>query len=86
LKKMILLTVVFLSTVVGTAQAEEGQLGVTFNLTYVSRWMIRGSQVWDDSGSFFETIDLDLWSTCFGVSVIHRSAAGSSWLNKHRND
>jgi hypothetical protein len=86
MKKIILLTAMFFSSVVATAQAEEGQLGVTFDLTYVSRWMTRGRPVWRDSGGFYETIDLDLWSTGFGVAVKHRSATGGGWVNKYRND
>ena len=86
MKKMILLTAVFLSSVVGTAQAEEGKLGVTLDLTYASRWMSRGRPVWGDTGGFFETIDLNLWDTGFGTAVTHRSATGGDWVNKQRFD
>jgi len=52
--KRILLLAVFFLPVSGTAQAEEGQLGVTLDLTYANRWMSRGRQVWGDTGGFFE--------------------------------
>jgi len=84
-KRILLLAVLFLS-VSGATKAEEGQLGVTLDLTYASRWMSRGRQVWGDTGGFFETIDLDLWSTGFGAAVIHRSATGSGWVSKQRYD
>jgi hypothetical protein len=86
MKKVILSIIMLFLSVECSAQAEEGQLGVTFDLTYVSRWMSRGRQVWGEDGGFFETIDLDLWSTCFGVAVTHRSATDSGWVNKQRND
>ena len=86
MKKKILLLAIFLLSAVGAAPAEEGQLGVTLDVTYASRWMSRGRPVWGDSGGFFETIDVDLWSTGFGVAVKHRSALGGGWVNKHRND
>jgi len=86
MKKRILLLALFFLPLMDAAKAEEGQLGVTLDSTYASRWMSRGHQIWGDTGGFFETLDLDLWSTGFGVAVTHRSATGSGWVNKQRND
>ncbi|MHC4582927.1 MAG: hypothetical protein ACYS3N_00260 [Planctomycetota bacterium] len=84
MRNRILLAALLLLPVAGIAQAEDGQLGVTLDLTYASRWMSRGRPVWGDSGGFFETIDLDLYGTGLGVAVTHRSATGGGWVNKQR--
>ena len=79
-----LLIVVVLLSIVSTGYAEEKKLGVTFDLTYASKWMSRGREVWSEDGGFFETFDLDLWGTGFGTSVMHRSSTGNGWVNKQR--
>jgi hypothetical protein len=86
MKKRALLTTVMFLLIASTAQAEDDQLGVTFDLTYASRWMSRGRPVWSDTGGFFETIDLDLYGTGLGAAVTHRSATSSDWVNKQRFD
>jgi hypothetical protein len=86
MKKGILLIAMLFLSVEGSIQAEEGQLGVTFDTTYVSRWMSRGRQVWGEDGGFFETTDIDLWGTGFGTAVTHRSSTNSGWVNKQRFD
>ena len=84
--KRILLTAVFLLSVVGTAQAEEDQLGVTLDLTYMSKWMTKGAEGYGQQGALFKTIDLDLYDTGFGVKVTHRNATASGYVDKQRFD
>ncbi len=79
--KRVLLTAVFLLSVVGTAQAEEDQLGVTLDLTYMSKWMTKGAEGYGQQGALFKTIDLDLYGTGFGVKVTHRNATASGYVD-----
>ena len=90
-KTGILLMVVaalFITPAVSQAQAQEKakELGVSLDVTYVSKWMFNGREVWGADGGFFETINLDLWGTGFKAAVIHRSATGSGRVNKQRLD
>ena len=85
-KTTILLVVLILLSTAGFAQAEEKELGVSLDVSYVSKWMSRGDEVWSEDGGFFETVNLDLWGTGFKVAVIHRSATGGGWVNKQRMD
>jgi len=65
--------------------AEQGELSGSFELTYLSKWLSKGSSVWGEQGGFFESINLNLWETGFGTYVTHRhSTAGNS--NKERYD
>jgi len=64
----------------------EKELGVTFDLTYVSKWMSKGAQAYGQQGGLFKTLDLDLWGTGFGVKITHRNATSSGYVDKQRFD
>lgn len=80
------MAMVILLGTAGLTQAEDKKLGVTFDLTYASKWMSKGSEVYGQQGAFFETIDLDLWGTGFGAAVTHRSATARGYVDKQRFD
>ena len=86
MKKRILLIAVVLLSAAGTAQAEEKQLGVTFDLTYMSKWMSKGAEAYGQQGALFKTIDIDFYDTGFGVKVTHRNATASGYVDKQRFD
>jgi len=86
MKKGILLIVVILLSTAGITWAEEGKLGVTFEETYLSKWMSKGAEAYGQQGALFETIDVDLYGTGFGVQVIHRHATASGYVDDERYD
>lgn len=85
-KKILLMAMVTLLGTAGLTQGKDKKLGVTFDLTYVSKWLSKGSEVYGQQGALFETIDLDLWGTGFGAAVTHRSATASGYVDKERFD
>lgn len=80
-----MIAVILLSTVC-VAQAEEKKLGVALDVTYGSRWLSDGAEVYSEDGAVHETLSLDLYGTGFGVAVTHHSATGSGWVDKQRFD
>ena len=84
MNKKVLLIAVLLLSMAGAVQAEEGQIGVTFDTTYMSKWMVRGSEGYGQQGAVFETIDLDLWGTDAGIAIGHQSATASGYVDKQR--
>ncbi len=76
-KKGILLTAVVLLTMAGLAQAQEGELGVTLDATWVSKYIWRGFDLFDDKAAFQPSIDLDLYGTGFSFNI-WTSQPGSS--------
>ena len=86
MKKGILLIAVLFLFVEGSIQAEEGNLGVTLDLQYRSKWLSKGAEAYGQQGAFFKTIDLDLYGTGFGVKVTHRNDTASAYVNKQRFD
>ncbi len=86
MKKTILLTMVTLFVVAGPALCKEQKLGVTIDVTYLSKWMSKGAEAYGQQGALFETIDFDFWGTGFGVEVTHRNATASGNVDKERFD
>jgi len=84
-KRILLVVVVFLSTTL-KLRAEEGELGVTFDVTYVSKWLSKGVEAYGQHGGLFKTIDVDLYGTGFGIKVTHRNATSSGYVDKQRFD
>ena len=82
---VLLISMIWLSTV-SAAQAEEPKLGVNFDLTYMSKYMTKGSEGYGQQGGLFKTIDLDFWGTGFGAAVKHRNATSSGYVDKQRFD
>ncbi|MGD8785884.1 MAG: hypothetical protein PVJ60_00545 [Phycisphaerales bacterium] len=86
MKKRILFTTVFLLLISGAVQAQEGELGVTLDLQYRSKWLSKGAYGYGTQGAFFKTVDLDFYNSGFGVKVTHRNATASGYVDKQRFD
>jgi len=86
-KKTILLTVVILLTVGAAVQAQEGGISGTFDVTYSSRYIWRGFDVYNDNHSAIQpSIDLDLYGTGLGLKVFWSRANGSKFENAEEVD
>ena len=78
MKKGILLAVVILLSAAGFAQAQEGELSGTVNLTYLSSYIWRGYDWYSNNHSALQLgIDLDLYDTGFGLSILSTRAMKS---------
>jgi len=86
MKKGILLFSVLLLSTADLLRAEEGKLGITLDLTYMSKWLSKGSEAYGQQGALFETIDIDWYGTGFGTYITHRSATSSGYVDKERFD
>ncbi len=53
----------------GMARAEDAGLGVALDATYVSKYLWRGYDLFDDHAAFQPSVDFDLFGTGFGVNV-----------------
>jgi len=79
--------VIFLSTAgLVSAKEQNKKLGVTFDFTYVSKYMSKGVESYGQHGGFFKSLDLDFYGSGFGVNVMHRNAIGSGYVDKQRFD
>lgn len=85
-KKAILLTVVILLSTGGLIQAQEGELGATVDLTYLSKYIWRGFDVYGDKSAIQSSIDLDLYGTGFGINIMAHRANSSGYEDGERWD
>jgi hypothetical protein len=87
-KKGILLAVVILLGTVGFVQAQEGESALhgTIDVTYLSKYVWRGFDIYGDKSAIRPSIDLDLFGTGFGVSVAAHRANSSGFEDGERWD
>ena len=89
-KRTILVIVVslFIAPTVTQAQqqAQANKLAVTFDLTYMSKWLSKGVEAYGSHGALFKTINLDFYGTGFGVKITHRNATSSGHVDSQRFD
>ena len=86
-RKEILLIAVVLLSMTGLAQAQEGELSGTLDVTYLSSYIWRGFDIYkDDHSAIQPSIDIDLYGTGFGVKVLSSRANGSGFENSEELD
>jgi hypothetical protein len=86
MKNVILASVVVLLAASSMAQAQESELKGSVDLTFTSKYIWRGFDVYDDHAAIHPTIDLDLFGTGFGVSVQGHRANSSGFEMTERWD
>ena len=86
MKKGILLATVILLSTAGFAQAQEGELSGTIDLTYLSKYIWRGFALYDSQSAIQPSIDLDLYGTGLGLNVLLSRANTSGFENAEEID
>jgi hypothetical protein len=84
--RKILVTVVFLLAIVGIAQAQDSELHGSVDLTYQSKYIWRGFDVYGEKSAIQPSIDVDLFGTGFGVNVMGHRANSSGYEVAERWD
>lgn len=83
MKKGILVMSVVLLSAIGAVQAQDTGLHGALDVTYSSKYIWRGFDVFPDKSAIHPSIDLDLFGTGFGVSAIgHRANSSGHELNE----
>jgi len=86
MKKVVLLTAVLLLTATCLAQGQEGELHGTVDLTYLSKYVWRGFDVFGDKSAIQPSVNLDLFGTGLGFSIMGHRANSSGFENTERWD
>ena len=86
MKKGILLIAVILLSAAGLVHAQEGELTGTVDVTYLSKYIWRGFDIYGDKSAIQPSIDLDLYGTGFGINVMGHRANASGYENGERWD
>lgn len=77
---ILLVAVVLLSTA-GFARAQEGELHGAIDATYLSKFIWRGFDFYDDKSAIQPSLSLDLFGTGFGLEVQNSRANSSKFEN-----
>jgi len=85
-KKGILLVVVILLSAAGLCQAAAGELHGTIDVTYLSKYIWRGFDLYGDKSAIQPALDLDLYGTGFGMGVIGHRANSDKYEKDERWD
>ncbi len=86
MKNVILASVVVLLAAASIVQAQESELKGSVDLTFKSKYIWRGFDVYDDHAAIHPSVDLDLFGTGFGVSLLGHRANSSSFEMTERWD
>ena len=84
-KRVVISTVIFLA-LGGLVQAQGGDLHGVFDVTYQSKYLWRGIDVFDDKSAVQPSLDLDLFGTGFGLRVEGHRANSSGFETTERWD
>jgi hypothetical protein len=77
MKRVFFAVAVVLFVVVGTSWAEKGELHGGVGITYSTKYIWRGFDVYDDKSAIHPFIDVDLFGTGFGINITaHRANSG----------
>ena len=83
MKKGIMLVVAVIVSFAGMTQAIEGELHGALDMTFSSKYIWRGFDVYDDHATIHPSIDLDLFGTGFGFNITgHRANSSGFELNE----
>jgi len=84
MQKAVLLSVGIWLSAACLAGAEDKKLGATFDLKYMSKYMIKGTEAYGQQGGLWETVKFDLWGTGLAVGVGHQAATSSGYVDNQR--
>jgi hypothetical protein len=76
MKKVILLTAVILLSATTFAQAQDGELSGTIDLTFLSQYIWRGFDWFGKDSAIQPSVDLDLYGTGLGMKVLWSKGMG----------
>lgn len=86
MKKGILIGVLILFAAVSSGYTQELDLHGSVDMTFTSKYVWRGFDVYDDHAAIHPSIDLDLFGTGFGINTVAHRANSDGFENTERWD
>lgn len=84
---MLIIVVVLNGSIpVAFAGTDENELGISLDATWVSKYIWRGQDIYDDHAAFQPSINVDLYGTGFSVNVWTSYAGSGGYRNLEEND
>lgn len=86
MKRLLFCGILILLSMAKLAQTQENNLGVTLDIAYVSKYLDKGFDAYDDHSGIQSSIDIDFYSSGFGTNVTHFRANSSGFENDEKID
>jgi len=86
MKKGFLAIAIVLFATIGLVQAQESELHGSVDINYLSKYVWRGFDIYGDKSAVQPSINLDLYGTGFGVSLMGHRANSDKYENSERWD
>ena len=86
MRTTVLVSSVLLFAMGGVVQAQEGELHGVIDMTYQSKYLWRGIDVYGDKSAMQPSVMLDLWGSGFGLSAEGHRANSSGYETTERWD
>lgn len=86
MNKSVVAGMVIMFAIGGVVQAQDGELHGVVDLTYQSKYLWRGIDVYGDKSAFQPSVMFDLWGTGFGLSAEGHRANSSGFETTERWD
>lgn len=85
-RRVVLVSLVVLLGAAGLVKAQEGELHGVIDLTFQSKYIWRGFDIFRDKSAIQPSIDLDLYGTGFGINLMAHMANSGEFENGERWD
>lgn len=87
-KKLLMLIIVVMQYIISTAfaAADDKNLSISFDATWVSKYIWKGQDIYDDHAAFQPSINFDLYGTGFSANVWTAFAGGGGFRNLEEYD
>ena len=86
MKRLLFCVILILLSMAKLAQTRENKLGVTLDITYVSKYLDKGFDTYDDHSGIQSRIDIDLYGSGFGINTTHFRANSGGFENDEKID
>jgi len=86
MRQTVMVLVAAVLVTAGTALAQDKALHGSVDVTYQSKYVWRGFDIYGDKSAIQPSVDLDLWGTGFGVSAMGHRANSGEYENGERWD
>jgi len=86
MKRFLFCGILILLSMAKLAQTRENNPGITLDIAYVSKYIDKGFDVYNDHGAIQSGIDIDVYSSGFGINVTHFRADAGGFENGEKID
>lgn len=86
MQKTAILWAVMVMGFTGIGKAETSDMEISFDVTYMSKFMDHGEEYFGEQGGFEESLEIGFPDSGFGIAAAYRHATGSGYVDSRLSD